>query len=112
MTYDERSPAKKRFYNSSAWRKLSQYYAASKGWVCECCRNKNVDRSQPLYKQLHCHHKTPLTDENINDPSIALNEDNLILLCRTCHNKAHGEGEVTAPGLYFDENGMIRKRED
>lgn len=109
----ESTPEKKRFYNSAAWRKLSKYYAESKGWVCETCHNKNIDRERPLYEQLHCHHKTPLTDENVWDPSVALNEGNLVLLCRTCHNQAHGDDEEpTAPGLYFDENGMIRKREN
>ncbi len=112
MRYEDRSPAKNKFYNSTAWRKLSAYYAASKGWICECCHNKNVDHNKPIYGQLHCHHKEELTEENINDPNVALNEDNLILLCRTCHNKIHGESEVLAPGLIFDANGMPRKKNE
>lgn len=36
------------------------------------------------------HHKTPLTPENIHDERITLNPDNLELLCRECHEKAHG----------------------
>ena len=111
--YEERSERKTKFYNSSKWRKLAHYYAESRGWCCEKCQNRNIDYSQPIYKQLHCHHKIPLTDENIDAPSISLNEDNLILLCRTCHNIAHGGGggEVLQEGLYFDENGMIKKRD-
>lgn len=110
MDYADRSPEKRKFYNSTGWRKLSKFYAQSKGWVCECCHNKNIDRSKPIYGQLHCHHKEELTELNINDPEVALNVDNLILLCVTCHNKIHGESEVLAPGLYFDETGMPRKK--
>lgn len=107
-----RSEVKTKFYNSLAWRRLSQYYAKSRGWICECCHNKNIDYSRPIYKQLHCHHKVELSDENINDPDIALNEKNLVLLCQKCHNHFTVKHEVLAPGLVFDENGMIRKRRE
>lgn len=36
------------------------------------------------------HHKVHLTPDSINDPTVALSWDNLELLCRTCHAKAHG----------------------
>ena len=35
------------------------------------------------------HHKIRLTPENITDPSIALNWDNLELLCKACHQEEH-----------------------
>ena len=35
------------------------------------------------------HHKVPLTADNINDVNITLNPDNLIYLCKDCHNKEH-----------------------
>jgi len=37
------------------------------------------------------HHKIHLTPENIHDPKIALNFDNLQLLCRDCHGKIHAK---------------------
>lgn len=37
------------------------------------------------------HHKIRLTKENINEPSIALNFDNLEALCEQCHDKEHEE---------------------
>ena len=109
----ERSEKKTKFYNSKAWRKLAHCYTESKAWCCENCHNANIDYTQPLYKQLHCHHKIELTDENIDNPEISLNENNLILLCRACHNAAHGEdgGTVIREDLFFDENGMPRKKE-
>lgn len=110
MKYEDRSPAKVKFYNSAAWRRLAKSYAASKAWQCEVCGNKHVDYAKPIYKQLHCHHKIELTDENLSDPNIALNADNLILLCVHCHSRIHSGGEVLGDDLYFDENGMVRKK--
>lgn len=106
----ERDPVKTKFYNSSKWRKLAKAYAESKGYICEVCRNKYAKSTiVPFYKQFHVHHKIELTTENIDNPDIALNWDNLQLLCQHCHNKITTEAEVLAPGLEFDETGMIRK---
>jgi 5-methylcytosine-specific restriction endonuclease McrA len=57
------------------------------------------------------HHKIHLTPQNINDPSIALGEDNLELLCRDCHAIVHEEIQPTAAGLMFDANGNLVERE-
>lgn len=35
------------------------------------------------------HHKVKLTPENVNNPDIALNWDNLELLCKKCHLEEH-----------------------
>lgn len=35
------------------------------------------------------HHKIPLTPENVTDPDITLNWENLQLLCRDCHAAVH-----------------------
>lgn len=53
------------------------------------------------------HHRIWLTPENINDPSVSLNFDNLELLCQDCHNKEHHGSEVVADGLMFDEEGNL-----
>lgn len=106
----ERDPIKTKFYNSRAWRRLSKSYAEGKGYICELCGNKYAKSEiKPFYKQFHVHHKIELTAANINDPSIALNEDNLMLLCQHCHNVVTTQREVLAPGLEFDEKGMVRK---
>ena len=50
------------------------------------------------------HHIIPLTPENIHSPSIALNPDNLVSLCRSCHKARHG----TQPERYeVDELGRV-----
>ena len=106
----ERDPRKTKFYNSKAWRRLAKHYASSKGYICEQCRNKYAKSDiKPFYKQFHVHHKIELTAENIDNPDIALNESNLMLLCQHCHNVLTTQKEVLAPGLEFDEKGMVRK---
>ena len=106
----ERNPVLTHFYNSKAWRRARDAYAASRGYICEICGNKNADPTiRPFMKQFHVHHKIELTEENVADPDIALNEKNFMLLCLHCHNAARKQREVLAPGLEFDENGMVRK---
>ena len=52
------------------------------------------------------HHIEPLTPENINSPSISLNTDNLISLCRECHKKRHGAKQNDR--YEVDELGRVR----
>lgn len=56
------------------------------------------------------HHREYITPENINDPDITLNWDNLEALCQDCHNKEHFVAGATAPGLMFDSSGNLIKR--
>lgn len=53
------------------------------------------------------HHKRELTPQNIDDPMISLNADNLETLCRACHAIAHGVKPPLAEGLAFDEYGNV-----
>lgn len=39
------------------------------------------------------HHKIHITPENITDPSITLDFNNMELLCRDCHALAHTRGK-------------------
>lgn len=52
------------------------------------------------------HHIEPLTPENINSPSVSLNPDNLISLCRECHKKRHGAKQNDR--YEVDELGRVR----
>lgn len=38
-------------------------------------------------RPLEVHHKVPLTADNVKDPEISLNWENLELLCKTCHDQ-------------------------
>ena len=74
------------FYNSDAWRTLRLQIIhdrtnADGMLYCEYS-------GKPLVKSydIVAHHKIPLTAENLKDPKVALNWDNLELLCKTCHD--------------------------
>jgi len=56
------------------------------------------------------HHKIHLTIQNVDDPSVATNPDNLILLCEHCHNEVHHRVGKHNP-YYFDSNGdLVQKK--
>lgn len=51
------------------------------------------------------HHRIHLNNENINDPSITLNFDNLEAVCLDCHNKIHFGGNTKR--YKVDEMGNV-----
>ena len=74
----------KEFYNSPAWKNCRASYANSRHHLCERCLAKGI------YKQGEIvHHKIHLTPDNVVDPDVSLNWENLQLLCRDCHALAH-----------------------
>lgn len=75
-----------RFYGSPAWKKCRDAYKKSVSGLCEQCLAKGLYNPAEIV-----HHKIHLTPENIIDPKVALNFDNLEALCRDCHGKAHGK---------------------
>ena len=52
------------------------------------------------------HHIIHLTPENVSDPSISTNQENLMLLCNECHNKEHGRFEGKLKYI-FDADGDL-----
>lgn len=90
----------KRFYNSKEWRKCRAHFIAQRiaidGGLCQVCRQE---------QGYIVHHKTILTPDNITNPDITLNEENLLFECKQCHDReeAHLYGE--APRCIFDING-------
>ena len=91
------------FYKSTAWTRCRDSYYISQHGICERCNQPGKI----------VHHKYYLTQENINDPNITLNWDNLELLCQDCHNKEHfkkSEG-VVREGLRFNEYGELIRSE-
>lgn len=92
----------KPFYKSKAWQRTRDAYAASVGGLCEGCLKRGLYRPGEIV-----HHRLALTPDNINDPSVTLAWDNLCLLCRDCHAKAHG----SAKRYKVDEMGRITPRD-
>jgi len=92
------------FYKSQAWQSCRQSFISSRFGLC-----KNHD---PCHRPgVIVHHKIKLTPENINDPDITLNHDNLELYCIECHTQEHGgDPLVTRHDVTFDDNGNLIKK--
>lgn len=85
------------FYNSTKWRKLREYICVSRNHTCEECGEYGDQ----------VHHIIEITPDNINDTSITLNEKNLQLLCKECHDKKRKTENEVNDGLEFDINGDL-----
>ena len=74
-------PQVEAFYHSKYWTHCRTAFVAYKRGKCEICGKRgNL-----------VHHKILLTEENVSNPEISLNFDNLMLLCKDCHNKIHAD---------------------
>lgn len=72
------------FYSSKAWQRTRAAYAKSKHNLCEVCLAKGMIKPCEIV-----HHKIELTPDNIDDPDITLNWNNLQCLCREHHAEVH-----------------------
>lgn len=82
------------FYKSPAWLAARELKIMSVYGLCERCGQIGIE----------VHHKERLTVENVRDTSISLNQDNLELLCRECHNQEH---ERFSNKVRFDKDGNL-----
>lgn len=87
-------PEIQKFYRSDKWKIARVMKIASAGGRCELCSGIGTE----------VHHKIHLTVENVINPEVSINQDNLMLLCNECHNKVHGRFEGSAKYV-FDEDG-------
>lgn len=64
--------------------------------ICEHC-------GHPITKKYDCigHHKTELTEDNVNDFTISLNPDNVALIHFKCHNLIHERFEGRKQSVYL-----------
>ena len=89
-----------KFYSGRVWRRCRDAFIKSKCYVCERC-----GRVATIV-----HHRQPITPENIGDPNITLNWDNLEAVCLDCHNAVHGNGAACSDEVMFDGNGNLIKK--
>ncbi len=87
------------FYRSKAWVSCRISYMLSQNYICERCGDAAKI----------CHHKTHLTPDNIDDPNITLNWEQLESLCQDCHNIEHHKTKATESGLSFNSKGELVK---
>ena len=74
----------RQFYSSGAWAECRELYRKSVADLCEnCLKNGMITPAEGV------HHKIRLTPQNINNPAVTLNWENLEALCEKCHKIAH-----------------------
>ena len=88
----------KKFYQSKAWQDTRDYIMAKNNYMCQKCNERPAEI---------VHHIIWLNSSNINDPTITLCEDNLMPVCRECHELIHEGVPSTVDGLCFNENGEL-----
>lgn len=89
----------KRLYKSKAWQRCRDRYAASVGGLCERCRASGRITPGEIV-----HHKIYISPENVSDPTVTLNFNNLELLCREHHAEEH---ERKKKRYKVDEYGRV-----
>lgn len=90
----------KDFYKSVAWKRARQTVIKRANGLCERCRAAGLYRPGVIV-----HHKDYITPENIHNPGVTLNLDNLEYLCEDCHNKEH---KARPNNRYrFDSDGKL-----
>lgn len=88
----------KAFYFSKAWKDLRDYIFKKNNGICEQCGEPGKI----------VHHIIHITESNINNADITLNEDNLMLVCKDCHEKLHNNSKrTTREGFKFNEEGKL-----
>lgn len=94
----------KAFYGSKQWQECREAYAKSQRYLCENCLAKGLYIPGEIV-----HHIIELNPDNINDPSVTLNFDNLRLVCRRCHAEEHGARKGAR--YFITDDGRVIARE-
>lgn len=94
----------KSFYSSKAWQDCRNEYAKRAHHLCEECLRKGIYTPGVIV-----HHIEELTPLNINNPEVALNYNNLELLCRSCHGEEHGRGKDRRYSFNADGKIFLKK---
>lgn len=89
------------FYHSDEWRTLTKTLRLERintdgQIICEYC-------GKPIVKAYDCigHHKTELTEDNVNDFNVSLNPGNILLCHASCHNRIHDKFGRKARMVYL-----------
>ena len=89
------------FYKSKEWESLVGQLKLDRlddngQIICECC-------GKPITRKYDCigHHKIELDEQNVNDYSISLNPDNIMLVHFRCHNRIHSRFDGFRQQVYL-----------
>lgn len=109
----------RKFYSSKAWQDCRNEYAKRRAYLCENCLRRGIYKPGEIV-----HHKIEIDPITIEIPEIALNFDNLELLCRECHaaehelsggrwaevNKRRRQAKQSSERFIIDANGNVFAR--
>lgn len=104
---------RKDFYNSKAWKQVRKTIWLKQNLLCGICGLPvYVDGlSEWIPKDKRrigiVHHKEHLNNTNVYDDNITLNEDNLIGVCKSCHENIHHQDIAKRNTIQFDEDGNV-----
>lgn len=89
------------FYKSKEWEKLLEVLKLERvddtgQVICSHCH-------KPITRKYDCigHHRIELTEQNVNDPDISLNPENIALVHFRCHNLIHRRFEGFYQQVYL-----------
>lgn len=88
-----------KFYQSKKWKTVRSYIKRRDQGICQKCGG--------IGKEVH--HKEELSLQNYQT-EIAIDPENLVLLCKECHNAERGDGMVRKD-VMFDEYGRLKPRQ-
>lgn len=109
MDYKKRRDKIHKFYNSKVWQDVRQTILMRDKYLCQHCKVSPASE---------VHHIKHLTENNVDDPNVSLNPDNLVSLCWKCHREQHkaddGKGRLMQESnpYTFDSNGMLIPKEN
>lgn len=90
IPYNHTNNISGRFYNTTQWHNLRNYYIRNNP-LCELCLNNNK-----IVPATEVHHKRPFLTgkDDIDRWKLLLDEDNLMSLCSDCHHKLHNQMRI------------------
>lgn len=107
---------RKDFYNSKVWKTVRKNIWLKQNCLCAICGKpvyvSGITEYVPKENRRIgiVHHKEHLDNTNVYDDNITINEDNLIGVCKECHEELHHQDIANRIGYSFDEDGNLIKK--
>lgn len=103
---------RRKAYNNAQWRKLREVYMHEQPICEECLKHGKITPAEDIH-----HIRSPFKGGDINW-ALLLDHDNLMAVCKTCHQKIHNEKRISPEEILkqldalFDNNISDKDIED